>query len=249
MCTVVVVAAEDDTLILAGNRDELRTRARALPPVIASVEGVEVLWPRDPDGGGTWTAGTGHGLAMSLLNDYTVSFDPRDPVSRGGVIPALVTSRSLEEVSARLVCEEGLPLERLRAFTLRVAQLGSDGPRALIARWDGTTLDVAPWPLPGLAVSSGLDVPTATRVRARSLAPLLGRRVELDLEAVKACFSDHGGRRGMMSVCMHGLIAHTVSHTQIAIGRRTVRMRYFEGSPCQVSVAARELVIPRAGVA
>ncbi|MEX0774229.1 MAG: hypothetical protein WD042_00805 [Phycisphaeraceae bacterium] len=53
---------------MAFNRDELRTRGVALPPVIRDIGGRRVIMPVDPDSAGTWLAVNDAGVILGLLN-------------------------------------------------------------------------------------------------------------------------------------------------------------------------------------
>jgi len=68
MCTVSVIPLGTDALRLACNRDELRTRAIALPPTIQTFGERRAILPTDPDSGGTWIAVNDAGVVFTLLN-------------------------------------------------------------------------------------------------------------------------------------------------------------------------------------
>ena len=91
MCTVTVVPGRE-AIRLACNRDELRSRAAALPPQVRQFGPRRALLPVDPTSGGTWVAANDAGLAMTLLN-----VNPGNGLgtsaarlSRGNIIPALL---------------------------------------------------------------------------------------------------------------------------------------------------------------
>lgn len=125
MCTVSVLrAAFDDSPAPEGllwrvafNRDEQLTRGTALAPVYGSYGGIDAVHPVDPDGRGTWIAATSAGLVFALLNETEAARQPESPISRGLVIPALLSCGSLGEVEARLSC---LPFGRHRPYRLLV---------------------------------------------------------------------------------------------------------------------------------
>lgn len=83
------------------NRDELLTRAPALPPTLWAAGTRRVLMPIDPTSGGTWIAANDAGLVFALLNANDEVSPPANTVSRGTIIPALVgcatVSRALAE--------------------------------------------------------------------------------------------------------------------------------------------------------
>jgi uncharacterized protein with NRDE domain len=129
MCTVTAVprswlsspawTADPLLLRLTCNRDELRTRAEALAPVLQSVEGRRVVMPLDPESGGSWIAVNDTGLVFALLNANPPSPHSgrafSDGMSRGGLIPRLVAATSMTQALARL---EDAQAERYRPFRL-----------------------------------------------------------------------------------------------------------------------------------
>ena len=118
MCTVAVFGDDEGGLWLVGNRDEAYWRSAAEPP---EVRDSVAIWPRDPDGGGTWTAVNQFGVALSLLSNYQgTTGQARDPISRGQIIVQLAQAEALDEVAA--ADEDGLVTEtdaRWRASSTR----------------------------------------------------------------------------------------------------------------------------------
>lgn len=125
MCTVTAVprsrlsspawTADPLLLRLVCNRDELRTRAEALPPVVQTIGGRRVLMPLDPESGGTWIAVNEQGLVFALLNANPMGQTAAEGLSRGGVIPRLVGAGSMSEA---LACLLDTDAERYRPFRL-----------------------------------------------------------------------------------------------------------------------------------
>lgn len=167
MCTVSVIPLRHpdrpDRIIglrLVTNRDELRERPAATPPIWhelpahatsgSSPHGAHfrAVYPIDPVGGGTWVAASTAGLVLCLLNANPVPqpvLPPEDDLlSRGLVIPQLIASRSAAD-AARAVAR--LELDRLAPFTLLAADLACpDGSQRVSTRlwqvrWDRRSLD------------------------------------------------------------------------------------------------------------
>lgn len=110
MCTVTalphsLLSTDDSTdsllLRVACNRDELLTRAPALPPTLWAAGARRVLMPIDPASGGTWIAANDAGLVFVVLNANHGTAAPAGAVSRGTIIPTLVgcatVSRAVDE--------------------------------------------------------------------------------------------------------------------------------------------------------
>jgi uncharacterized protein with NRDE domain len=103
MCTVSLIESTRG-LRLVANRDEQRSRARALPPVEVDLAGtgLRALMPIDPVSGGTWIAVNTAGLAVALLNVNPPKSDaPAPPRSRGEIVPRLAECRSLDALVDR----------------------------------------------------------------------------------------------------------------------------------------------------
>lgn len=116
MCTLTWWR-ENDRYALYFNRDELKTRAPALPPEIREAAGVPFITPTDPDRGGTWLLVNGHGLSVGILNYYQgAPVDTSlDLLSRGQLVLSLAPRTSVREVGAEL---ESLPAAEYPPFLL-----------------------------------------------------------------------------------------------------------------------------------
>lgn len=87
MCTVTFVPVERG-LILTSSRDEKIQRGVASPPSVYSFAGIELLFPKDADAGGTWIAIKDHQNAAVLLNGAFTNHKPEPPYkeSRGLIL-------------------------------------------------------------------------------------------------------------------------------------------------------------------
>ncbi len=233
MCTLSF-RAERDGYELFFSRDERRSRAPARPPALQASAGVRFLAPRDPDGGGTWLAANHCGVTVALLNRYGVTPRGEEFASRGELVQALASARSLREVESR-VC--ALPLASWRPFEL--AAFAPDEP-VLRLGWDGLVLEVqrgGSEPLCSSAVADG-QARAARRARFAELAPA-------DSAALEAFHREHAAGLGPLSTCMHRADAKTVSLSRVRVTRERVTLAYAAGSPCRARFG-RELELPRA---
>lgn len=86
MCTVTYLPFSNGDYLLTQNRDVGYHRQRALPPKEREYKGIKLIYPVDPQGGGTWNAlsETHHAC---LLNgaDYDYYPDFNAPKSRGSL--------------------------------------------------------------------------------------------------------------------------------------------------------------------
>jgi hypothetical protein len=131
---------------VVANRDEQRSRPSALPPRRTHHEGIDVVAPVDPLGGGTWIAASSTGLVFALLNEYgAVPSTDRGLRSRGLVIPALFGSESLGAVRERassLDPKSFQPFRLLAADRHHLVELISDGQTFTFGARDSTSLRV-----------------------------------------------------------------------------------------------------------
>ncbi|MEO6316125.1 MAG: NRDE family protein [Chitinophagaceae bacterium] len=67
MCTVTFIPS-NNKIFLAHNRDEQSSRAIALAPALYSINGHQLIFPKDSAAGGTWAAVNDNGAAAVLLN-------------------------------------------------------------------------------------------------------------------------------------------------------------------------------------
>ncbi|GBL36066.1 hypothetical protein EMGBS15_16610 [Filimonas sp.] len=87
MCTVTYLPVSSSSFILTHNRDEHHTRAIALLPEKKTMQDIEIIFPTDQQGGGTWIA-TSKEFTLCLLNGGFEKHIPSPPYrhSRGLVI-------------------------------------------------------------------------------------------------------------------------------------------------------------------
>ena len=131
MCTVTYLS-NDEGYILTSNRDENPDRPRAEKPDYYNPRVPNVLFPRDPQGSGSWIAFDKNGSARCLLNGAYEVHHPTPPYrhSRG-----LVTTESFNYPTAEDFYQN-YPTENLEPFTL--IWIDSEGLYEL--RWDGDIL-------------------------------------------------------------------------------------------------------------
>ncbi|NNL57684.1 MAG: hypothetical protein HKO71_08015 [Pseudomonadales bacterium] len=246
MCTLTWQYQASGGYALFFNRDELKTRKRALPPMRkTAANGVSYLAPTDTDAGGTWLAVNQHGLTVCLLNNYAAP-EPRHQqiVSRGEVVTALAGCTDIDEL-ANLLNE--LPLASYRGFELVVF-----GHNVQHWRWDTRQLDVLPAEMP--ITSSSFDLETVQKVRKKFFDTV---SVQADLDALAhfhSCHLDHelheinGQPMAVSSVCMHREFAETVSQCFVHVRDDHVSISYTDGPPCQAP-STEPLVLQRMAVA
>ena len=241
MCTIALLPGSPGHLLLASNRDELRTRARALlPDGPVDLGATRALFPVDADAGGTWVGGNACGVLMTLLNNYQAAAHHAPaaaPISRGVLVRELLACQTVE--AARRDLERWQRTDRLartRPFVLAIA-CAQQPTRALVCAWSGQRLTMRPQKLPLLLVSSSVGLPEATRRRLRALRPLM--RVTrwdedprfADPNAALELFAQCGPAPAPWAVCMERPDARTVSHTLLTTTPEELTMTYLDGPP------------------
>jgi len=228
MCTLSFVPT-DGGFLLAMNRDEQRTRAKALPPQFHRCGSLKAMYPSEP-GGGTWIGINSLGLCAALINWYSRPQYPGDPdFSRGGIIPRLLACDNREKMEQ---CLYSLPLDRLNPFRIFVFGIGSGDIReyrsdGVAARRTDHAWSTNHW------FSSGHNETTATTARR---AACLKASLESDagsLGWIDRLHSSHDPVAGADSICVHREDAVTVSITLIRMDHGGTRMEYRDGSPCE----------------
>lgn len=208
------------------NRDEQKRRARALPPQCIEVDGMAVLAPSDPDGGGTWIAVNACGLSLALLNYYEAT--PPEP-------PAQVRSRGLLVRELSALCdvkaiEKALCVQKLaiyRPFYLLAMERGRKVPACF--RWDGFDL-CGPYEPQVPLTTSSCQTEAVVVARCMFYAEHCERQ-EAEPEVFEAYHQWRDPERSETSVCMERTDARTVSFTHLEVGSDEAVMHYRERLP------------------
>lgn len=229
MCTVTVLPrallpfdASDDQLLLrvVCSRDELTTRAPALPPTLWTAGPRRVLMPLDPSSGGTWIAANDAGLVFVLLNANVGVSTSAGVISRGTIVPTLVGCRTISHALAQAHL---IPADRYAPFRLLLIdrhEIADVRPRADRIHYRRSSLRGAI-----LRTSSGLgDAVVAGPRRALFRRTVLRTR---DARCAQDQYHSHQwpGREAI-SVNMRRHNAATVSRTVIEVRAGSVRMSY-----------------------
>ena len=225
MCTVTVVPVRE-TIRLACNRDELRSRPVALSPRIQQFGPRRAVLPVDPTSGGTWVAVNDAGLALALLNVNAKKGTPAAPQSRGKIIPALLhadTPLSAAFSALTLDPAQYAPFRLLLVNRREGVEVHSDGTRIRLVWRIGLTR-------PQLFTSSGLGDQAVEGPRRQLFGEFFDRPG--DQFAQQDAFHRHRWPdRPHLSVCMDRQDARTVSHTVVSLGPDRVTLAYHPDAP------------------
>jgi len=233
MCTVTVVPTRE-TVRLACNRDELRSRPAARPPHIQRFGYRRAVLPVDPASGGTWVAVNDAWLAMTILNVNQEDSGRKLtvlPRSRGTIIPHLLGCDTLASALSHATALKPTlyaPFRLVLTDRKELAEVRSDGRHVwLVSR---TALAESLF-----FTSSGLGDHLVEKPRRQLFLEFFSRPG--DLVARQENFHrHHWPERPHLSVCMRREDARTVSHTVVSLGRDRVTLTYHPDAPDQPAV-------------
>jgi uncharacterized protein with NRDE domain len=128
MCTVSFVCA-NDKIIITSNRDEKVIRLSAIPPKNYTLNGKNIIYPKDPKAGGTWYVVDENGTVLVLLNGADEKHEVKLPYrkSRGQIVLEMISSISPKEFWKEI------DLDNIEPFTLVLFQ----DNRLFQLRWNG----------------------------------------------------------------------------------------------------------------
>lgn len=241
MCTVSWLV-DSDGYQLFFNRDEQRSRSRALAPQALQQKHCKVLMPIDPDGGGSWISVNDQGLSLCLLNFYQGKRPTGVLKSRGQLLKSLSALPTQPDITTEL---SNTNLHQYAPFTLLTFTLDQH-PQGL--QWDGSTLTILCIKSPMTSSSVAFDAVYSARQRnfahlgltpdANQLLTFHSSHQSVD-QPDKHSLSDNYQReesgqtiQGELSVCMHRDDAQTVSFSHIEVTLEKAIFTYLDGSPC-----------------
>lgn len=119
MCTVSFIPTKD-CFFITSNRDEKKSRKKAIHPSMYEHNGTKLLFPKDADAGGTWIAVKENGDAAVLLNGAFISHTPEPPYkkSRGLVFLDILCSNRPSVMFSKIT------LDGIEPFTLVLFEKG-----------------------------------------------------------------------------------------------------------------------------
>jgi hypothetical protein len=181
--------------------------------------------PIDPASGGTWIAVNDAGVGFTLLNLNPAERQPspRDPLSRGLVIPSILHHASASEV------QDAFDAHRHEPFRLIVI----DDRELLECIWDGERLQTSLRERddrPDMFTSSGLGDHLVTGPRRR-LFEFFHHAGDLTVARQEQFHRHRWADAAHLSVCMSRREARTVSYTTIEVTPQHVVLTYLADGP------------------
>lgn len=235
MCTVAFIPDVEGGYLLGHNRDELRSRARGLPPEPYERPGASFVAPRDPDGGGTWIGVNDSRMTLCLLNaaERDAGRLPAVPRSRGLLLWDVLELSDIDAIDAHLEQSRD-QLRGIRAFHMVAAVPGARGAAAVSVywTWDGEALGRETREGSAMYVSSSYDQVAVERERGAAWRRFRSEVDRPDETALIRWLASEGETPGPFTVCMDRPNAMTVSRTLVTATPHGVEMRYLDGAPC-----------------
>lgn len=135
MCTVSFVNV-NDKIIITSNRDEKVVRPSAIPPKNYTINGKNIIFPKDPKAGGTWFVVDADGTVLVLLNGAAEKHKVELPYrkSRGLIVLDIISSLSPKDFW------EEIDLGNIEPFTLVLFQ----NRELFQLRWNGIQKETTP---------------------------------------------------------------------------------------------------------
>jgi hypothetical protein len=135
MCTLSYIPLPSGGFLLTSNRDERVAREPALPPAIYLHNDLQLMYPRDPQGGGTWIVAASNQFTLCLLNGAFAKHraDPPYVKSRGLVVTQFFDYRTVPYFM------EQYNFVGIEPFTLVIIDHHA-AVRIDEIRWDGKTV-------------------------------------------------------------------------------------------------------------
>ncbi len=205
------------------NRDEKKTRGRALPPFTGEHKGVRYLSPKDSDAGGTWLLANEHGVTLALLNHWgTVSKKANPALSRGNLLSQHLANQS--SASSAMEHLRNISLTGYGAFTLAAFDPTTSSAGPQVVRWNGERLASLTPEMP--LCSSSFLPDTVIESRRRYFQTLPDQNPETLWDWHRREDSPTA-----YTVRMNRPDAQTWSISRVTVNRDTVSWRYIEEMP------------------
>ena len=225
MCTVTLLSI-DGTRRLVCNRDEQLNRPPAEPPHLHVQNNIAALYPRDPQGGGTWVGGNQHGMLATLLNgNPTYPHQPAVARTRGEIVPHVLAATTYAEVQ-RLIDQ----LDWTVYPACRLLVSCTEGARSW--GWDGRSVQLTTHTDEQAVffTSSGLG-DHVVESRRRALWDEWFTPGEHPFSRQDMFHRHRWPDQRELSINMDRFDARTVSCTTVSVDSMAVTMHYHAGAP------------------
>jgi len=208
------------------NRDERKSRSRAIAPKKFQQKTIHYLSPIDTDAGGTWIATNHFGITVCLLNYYQYEHKDLNQnwISRGELVKDFASTSNLRQATEDF---EALDLSHYRAF--RLFMIDNKGSNRLFV-WNGNQLHIEE-NINTAKTSSSVNT-QEVKVSRYGLYHDLCLSDSTSSKDFINFHASHLPNKSAQSVCMHREDANTVSFSHIDVSAGTASFSYADGPPC-----------------
>jgi len=237
MCTVSFVPSGNN-FFFTTSRDEQAERPPSLLPSLYVINGLEVLFPKDPQAGGSWIAVNELGHVAVLLNGALKAHRPEPPYpkSRGLVLLELISHPSSVEIFEQ---SDFSGIEPFSVILFEEGQLWS-------GKWDGKMKWLESLPVHKAQIWSSVTLydPTAIRMREKWFGDWLSQQhYPGTLDIVR--FHQKGGEGDLENGILmnRNNRIYTRSISSIRISPRAASFRYIDlqnGETAELTLALQK---------
>lgn len=229
MCTITFLPQPEGRAILTQNRDESPLRARAEFPHTETFGDKLLLYPRDPQGQGSWIATNSQDKLICLMNGAYEAHESLPPYrkSRGLIVLEALKAESLQAY----LKEESL--EGIEPFTLLAFTHTEAGWQIEELKWDGSQvrIDQLPGDEPHIWSAPKLYTAEQRQLRKQWFAQWLQENPQPDEAAALRFHHTAGDGNPEHDLLLDRSYVQTLSTTQAELNPQGIRLRYFDLSP------------------
>lgn len=224
MCTLTYIPNNTQGFLLTSNRDESVMREPAFTPAIYEHHQTQLMYPKDPQGGGTWILTASNQFTLCLLNGAFERHRPNPPYrqSRGLVVTQFFDYNDAEQFVAEY------PFAGIEPFTLVIIHCKSKITIHEV-RWDGTSayVKVIDGTKPQIWSSATLYEPEVIAARKHWFDSFVTTNPHPELQDMLH-FHHFGGTGNAVTDLLINRenILRTVSITAVEVYRERITMHY-----------------------
>ncbi len=217
------IPLENGRYILTQNRDESIMRPVATPPIKKRLGDLDVVYPVDPQGRGTWIGVSSEGRAAAILNGGSKKHQHKPPYrhSRGLIIPDFLRSPDFEKFY------NGYDFSGLEPFTMLIFENG----RIFEIIKEEKTLGYKELPATKPLFRLSYPLYPADSIDERSLAFYRWYYQQKDISPAQVFDYHYRDRYEMKHIPKYDTGRHilrTVSITQVQKGQNRFKMDYYD---------------------
>ena len=223
MCTVTYLPLENNNFVLTSSRDVPFSRKKAQLPKKFIEDGIELLYPKDGQAGGTWIGTSKKNRLICLLNGGFKNHQQKDfySKSRGIIVKDLLKTNDILKA-----CDE-IELNNVEPFTLVIIEWSS---KLILIEfvWDGTNKHVKELPQEARIWSSSTLYSDGMKEMRIKWFTDWKLKQSFDSKSILDFHHKAGVGNPKIDVLMKRPKVGTVSITQVSKSKNDIKMDYEE---------------------